>query len=143
MANIFFVRAGSDFRGADFGRNAFEMNARALKSLVDQAVVAVFVIGGNPAFVPEVEAGRRPGPREGGETLVEGAGGGAAGEGNVKSAAFLEGGASEGFPAGDHGVEPGSGFRKLVQKHKSRLAKWQGEAMSNSAVEAGSFGETG
>ena len=138
-ADLFFVSAGTDFGGGDFAMNAFDMDAGTMKGFVDHAVVTVFVVGGDPPFVSEVEAGGGPGPFELGEALIEGFGGGASGERDVEGAAGLEGGAAEGFPGCDHGVEPRGRFRKLVQNHKKRVPKFMIKAMGNSEVEAGSF----
>ena len=76
-ADLFFVGAGTDFCGGDFAMNAFDMDAGTMKGFVDHAVVTVFVVGGDPSFVSEVEAGGGPGPFELGEALVKGFGGGA------------------------------------------------------------------
>ena len=76
-ADLFFVGAGTDFGGGDFAMNAFDMDAGTMKGFVDHAVVTVFVVGGDPPFVSEVEAGGGPGPFELGEALVKGFGGGA------------------------------------------------------------------
>ncbi len=120
VADLLFVGTGSDLGRADFGMDAFDMDSGAVESFMDHFVVAVFVIGGDPALVPEVEAGGGPRPFQAGEALIEGLGGGAAREGDVKSAPGLQGGAPEGFPTGHHSVEPEGGFGELVAKHKTK-----------------------
>ena len=120
VTDLLFVGAGSDLGRADFGMDAFDMDSGAVESFLDHFVVAVFVIGGDPALVPEVEAGGGPRPFQGGEALIEGLGGGAAREGNVKSAPGLQGGAPKGFPTGHHGIEPEGGFGEFVAKHKTK-----------------------
>ena len=123
VADLLFVGASSDFSSADFAMDAFDMNSCALEGVVYHAVVAVFMIRGDPTFVAEVEAGGRPGPFEAGEALVEGFGSGTAREGNVKGATGLEGRTTKGFPTCNHGVEPRGRFRKFVQKHNKNSAK--------------------
>ena len=61
----------------------------------------------------------------------------------MEGAAGLEGGAAEGFPGCDHGVEPRGRFGKLVQNHKKRVPKFFIKAMGNSEVGLAVFGELG
>jgi len=62
----FFVFASTDFGGGDFGADSFNLDAGTLEDFLDHAKVAIFMIGIDPAFVAEVEAGGGPGPLEGG-----------------------------------------------------------------------------
>ena len=117
------VIAGSDFGGADFGVNPFDFGAGGVESFVDHPVIAVLVIRGHPAFIPEVEMGGGPRPFQLGQSLVERLGGGATRKGNRKRAAGLEGGASQGFPAGDHGLDPRRRVGEFVQSHPKIMPK--------------------
>ena len=94
------------------------MDSGAVESFLDHFVVTVFVVGGDPALIPEVEASGGPRPFQGGEALVEGFGSGAPTEGNVKSATGLEGGSTQGLPSDHHRVEPPVRFGEFVAKHK-------------------------
>ena len=76
-AGCFLAGGHQSGGGGDFAMNAFDMDAGTMKGFVDHAVVTVFVVGGDPPFVSEVEAGGGPGPFELGEALVKGFGGGA------------------------------------------------------------------
>lgn len=123
VADLLFVSASTDFGSADFAMDAFDMNSCPLEGFVHHAVVAVFMIRGDPPFVAQVEAGGGPGPFEAGEALIEGFRSGTAREGNVEGATGLEGRTAEGFPTCNHGVEPRGWFRKFVQKHNKNSAK--------------------
>lgn len=52
VANLFFICTGTDFGGSDFGMNPFDMNPCSLEGLLNHSIVAVFVVGGHPSFVP-------------------------------------------------------------------------------------------
>ena len=62
----FFIFSGADFGGGDFGADSFDLHSCSLEDFLDHAEVAIFMIGIDPAFVAEVEAGGGPGPLEGG-----------------------------------------------------------------------------
>ena len=62
----FFVFASTDFGGGDFSADSFNLDASTLEDFLDHAEVAIFVIGIDPAFIAEIEAGGGPGPLEGG-----------------------------------------------------------------------------
>jgi len=62
----FFVFASTDFGCGDFGADSFNLHASTLEDFLDHAKVAILMIGIDPAFVAEVEAGGGPGPLEGG-----------------------------------------------------------------------------
>ena len=62
----FFIFSGADFGGGDFGADSFNLDAGTVEDFLDHAEVAIFMIGIDPAFVAEVEAGGGPGPLEGG-----------------------------------------------------------------------------
>ena len=62
----FFIFAGTNFGCGDFGADSFNLHAGALKDFLDHTEVAIFMIGIDPAFVAEVEAGGGPWPLEGG-----------------------------------------------------------------------------
>ena len=62
----FFVLAGADLGCGDFGAHSFNLHAGTLEDFLDHAEVAIFMIGINPAFITEVEAGGGPRPLEGG-----------------------------------------------------------------------------
>ena len=51
VADLLFVGASTDFGRADFAMDPFDMNSCALESFVHHAVVAVFMIRGDPPFV--------------------------------------------------------------------------------------------
>ena len=51
VADLLFVGTSTDFGSADFAMDAFDMNSCALEGFVHHAVVAVFMIRGDPAFV--------------------------------------------------------------------------------------------
>ena len=122
-ADTLFVIAGPDLGGANLAADALDVDPGAVEGLLDHAVVAVLVVGRDPAFIAEVEVGGGPGPLQGGQFLVKGFGGGAPGQGDIESSPGLEGGAAEGFPAGDHGIEPGLGMGKFMQGHQGKRAK--------------------
>jgi hypothetical protein len=98
--------------------NPFDVNPCSMEGLLNHSIVAVFVVGGDPSFVSQVEAGGGPGPFEFRKALVQRFRSGTSREGNVKGSTGLEGGTSEGFPSGNHGVHPSGGIREFVQKHK-------------------------
>ena len=62
----FFVFASTDFGGSDFGADSFNLDASTLEDFLDHAEVAIFMIGIDPAFIAQIEAGGSPGPLEGG-----------------------------------------------------------------------------
>ena len=62
----FFVFASTDFGGGDFGADSFNLDAGSLEDFLDHAEVTIFMIGIDPAFIAEVEAGGGPRPLEGG-----------------------------------------------------------------------------
>ena len=51
VADLLFVGASTYFGRSDFAMDAFDMNSCALKGVVNHAVVAVFMIRGDPTFV--------------------------------------------------------------------------------------------
>ena len=51
VADLLFVGTSTDFGSADFAMDPFDMNSCALESFVHHAVVAVFMIRGDPPFV--------------------------------------------------------------------------------------------
>ena len=62
----FFIFPCADFGGGDFGADSFNLDASTLEDFLDHAEVAIFMIGINPAFIAQIEAGGSPGPLEGG-----------------------------------------------------------------------------
>ena len=119
----FLVVPGADFGFADLGMDSFDLGSRSVEGLVDHAVVAVLVIRRNPALISQIKVGGGPGPGQLGQSLIEGFGGGTSGEGNRKGAPGLEGGPSQRFPAGHHGLHPGRGVDKLMQSHPETMPK--------------------
>jgi hypothetical protein len=109
VPDLFFICTGTDFGGSDFGMNPFDVNPCSMEGLLNHSIVAVFVVGGDPSFVSQVEAGGGPGPFQFRKALVERFRSGASREGYVEGAPGLEGRTSEGFPSCNHGVHPSGG----------------------------------
>ena len=118
VPDLFFIGPGPDFGRPNFSVNPFDMDPGAVKGFLNHPVVAVFVIRGDPAFIPQVEAGCGPGPFQSSQALIEGFGSGAPGQGDMEGSAGLKGGSSQGFPTGHHGLHPSGGIGEFVQKHK-------------------------
>jgi hypothetical protein len=52
IPDLFFICTGTDFGGSNFGMNPFDMNSCSMKGFLNHSIVAVFVVGGHPSFVP-------------------------------------------------------------------------------------------
>jgi hypothetical protein len=52
VPDLFFICTGTDFGGSYFGMNPFDVNPCSMEGLLNHSIVAVFVVGGHPSFVP-------------------------------------------------------------------------------------------